>query len=191
MPDTTTTPIPDKIRLVRQEHDDTCGIACTAMIASVSYREAWERLAPPPTKAEFATAYHEREIAFLKEKGWWPSAQLLLKTVISLEQLDLIIDSDDKFRTVVESSQRVRLILAFSDGAKPDHIVIWDRDCKEVVFDPSRGVVSISKLFNDAGLQTYSGTLGMTSFCYQPGQPIQALIKSELGIVPPVASPTN
>lgn len=190
MPDRTATPIPDRIRLVRQEHGDTCGIACVAMIASVSYREAWVRLAPPPAKAEFASAYLNREMAFLKENGWWPSAQLLLNTVISLEELDSIIDSDEKFKKAVENSQRVRLVLAFSDGSKPDHSVIWDRDCKDVVFDPSCGEVPISKLFNDAGLQTYSGTLGLTAFCYQPGQPIQTLIKTEEGFVPPVASPT-
>jgi hypothetical protein len=155
------------------------------MIASVSYREAWEKLAPPPAKVEFAAAYNNREIAFLNEKGWWPSAQLLLKTVISLEGLDAIIDSEERFRKAVENSQRVRLVLAFSDGSKPDHSVIWDRDCKDVVLDPSRGEVPIPNLFNDAGLQTYSGTLGLTAFRYQPGKPIQTLIKTEKDVAPP------
>jgi hypothetical protein len=160
------------------------------MIASVSYREAWEKLAPPPAKIELAAAYHNREIAFLNEKGWWPSAQLLLKTVISLEALDAIIDSEENFKKAVENSQRVRLVLAFSDGLKPDHSVIWDRDYKDVVFDPSRGEVPISDLFSNTGLQTYSGTLGLTAFCYQPRQAIQTLIKTEEGFVPP-ADPPN
>jgi hypothetical protein len=191
MSETTATPIPDQIRLVRQEHDDACAIACMAMIVSISYREAWGRLAPPPAKAEFATAYLDREIALLNEKGWWPSAQLLLKTVISPEDLDSIIDGDDKFRKAVENSQRVLLVLAFSDGAKPDHSVVWDRDCKDVVFDPSRGEVSIAKLFNDVGLQAYSGIVGLTAFCYQPGQPVQTLIKTEEGFVPTIVSKAN
>jgi hypothetical protein len=173
-------PIPGKIRLVRQERLDDCGIACVAMIASVSYHEAWDRLAPPPVRTESASAYLERETTFLNEKGWWPSAQLLLKTAIRLEELDSIIDGEERFKNTVENSQRLRLILAFSDGTKPDHAVIWDKDCKDVVFDPSRGEVPISKLFSNAGLQTCSGTLGFTAFCYQPGQPIQALIKKEM-----------
>ena len=180
MSDMKETPVPGKIRLVLQERIDDCAIACVAMITSVSYHEVWDRLAPPPVKIEFADAYHNRERAFLQERGWWPSAQLLLETAISLEQLDSIIDSEERFKTTVENSQRLRLILAFSDGTKPDHVVIWDKDCKDVVFDPSSGEVPISKLFNDAGLQTYSGTLGFTAFCYQPGQPIQTLIKKEI-----------
>jgi hypothetical protein len=144
MSDTKTTPIPDKIRIVRQEHPYTCGIACVAMITSVSYREAWERLAPLPENTEFAAAYHVRETAFLQEKGWWPSAQLQLKTVIGLEELDIEIDRDEPFKNAVEKSQRVRLVLAFLDGTKPDHAVIWDRNHKDVVFDPVRGEVPIS-----------------------------------------------
>lgn len=191
MSDMTETPIPDAIRLVCQEHADTCGIACIAMITSVSYREACEMLAPPPSKVEFAAAFRDREIAFLKEKGWWPSAQLLLKTVISLEELDSIIDSEERFKKAVENSQRVLLVLAFLDGAKPDHSVIWDRDFKDVVFDPARGEVPISKLFDDAGPQTYSGILGVTSYCYRPKEPIQTLIKTEEGAVLPSGSPTS
>jgi hypothetical protein len=148
-------------------------------------------LGPPPSKAEFAAAFRDREIAFLKEKGWWPSAQLLLKTVISLEELDSIIESEERFKKAVENSQRVLLILAFSDGAKPDHSVVWDRDFKDVVFDPSRGEVPISELFDEAGPQTYSGTLGFTSYCYRPKELIQTLIKTEEGAVPPTDSPTN
>ena len=174
------TPIPGKIRLVRQERLDDCGIACMAMIVSVSYLEAWDRLAPPPVTEESASAYNEREMTFLNEKGWWASAQLILRTVIRFEQLDSIIDREERFKNSVENSQRLRLILTFSDGAKPDHAVIWDKDCKNLIFDPSLGEVPISELFNDAGLQTYSGILGFTAFCYRPGRPIQALIKKEM-----------
>jgi len=176
------------IRLVRQQHPDCCGIATVAMIVGVSYEEAYERLAPPPSTLESFEAYHQRETAYLTEKGWWPSAQILLKTVVSLEELDSIIDSDANIKTTVENSQRVRIVLAFADGAKPDHTVVWDRDHKDVVFDPSRGVVPMSELFKDVGLQTYSGTLGLTSFSYQPGQPIKTWVKTEEGFVPPAAS---
>ena len=126
MSDMKETPVPGKIRLVLQERIDDCAIACVAMITSVSYHEVWDRLAPPPVKIEFADAYHNRERAFLQERGLWPSAQLLLETAISLEQLDSIIDSEERFKNTVENSQRLRLILAFSDGTKPDHVVIWD-----------------------------------------------------------------
>jgi hypothetical protein len=151
------------------------------MIASVSYREAWQRLAPPPADEESAGPYHRREADFLNEKGWWPSAQLALKTVIGPEEMDAIIESEARFKEAVESSNRLRLVLAFSDGTKPDHSVVWDRNRKDVVFDPSRGVIPISELFEEAGPQTYSGTLGFTAFRYQPGQPILALIRTELG----------
>jgi hypothetical protein len=179
---------PDKIQLVRQKHSEGCGIACVAMIASVSYEEAWDKLAPPPVKPESANSYAKRELAFLWEKGWSPSAQLVLRTVINLKELDSIIDEEEGFKSSVERSQRVRLILAFADGAKPDHAVIWDRKHKDIVFDPSRGEVPISELFNDAGPQTYSGTLGFAAFCYQPGQHIQPLVKTEKeGAAPQVA----
>ncbi len=124
----------------------------------------------------------------MSEKGWWPSAQLLLKTVVSLEELDSIIDSDEQFRKAIENSQRVHIILAFADGVKPDHVVVWDRDHKDVVFDPARGVVPLAELFNAAGPQSYSGSLGLTAFCYQPGQPVRTLVKTEEGFVPPAAS---
>lgn len=189
MPDVTAAPAPEQIRLVRQRRLDDCGIATAAMIAGVSYSAAWKRLAPPPATVEHAAAYHSREIKFLNQKGWWPSAQLLLKTVVSLEEMDWIIDNEERFKQAVEKSQRARIVLAFADGTKPDHSVIWDRDHQDVVFDPSRGVVPISELFNDAGLQTYSGALGFMAFCYQPGQPIRTLIKQEEGFVPPTASP--
>jgi hypothetical protein len=151
------------------------------MIASVSYREAWQRLAPPPADELSAGSYLRRETDFLNKKGWWPSAQLALKTVVGSEELDSIIESEARFNEAVENSHRLRLVLAFSDGTKPDHAVVWDREHKNVIFDPSRGVIPTSKLFEDAGLQTYSGTLGFTAFRYQPGQPIQALIKTEFG----------
>jgi hypothetical protein len=182
-------PVPNAIKLVYQPHPDGCGIASAAMIAGISYREAWERLAPPPSNMEHAAAYNARELKLLNEIGWWASAQLVLKTVVSLEDMDCIIDSEGRFKDAVDKSQRARIVLAFSDGAKPDHSVVWDRDHGDVVFDPSRGVIPMLELFNDAELQTYSGTLGMTAFCYQPGQPIQTLIKTEEGVVVPGEPP--
>jgi hypothetical protein len=168
---------PSPIKWVYQQHSDGCGIASAAMIAGISYREAWERLAPPPANEEHTAAYTEREIHFLNEIGWWASAQLVLKTVVSLEDMDWVTDSEERFKDAVDKSQRARIVLAFADGAKPDHSVVWDRDHEDVVFDPARGVIPVSELFNDAGLQTYSGTLGFTAFCYQPGKPIQTLVK--------------
>jgi hypothetical protein len=189
MADIAANPVPNVIKFVYQQHPDACGIASAAMIAGISYGEAWEKLAPPPSKPEHIAAYNTREIKFLNEIGWWPSAQLLLKTVISLENMDSIIDSEEIFKQAVDKSRRARIFLAFADGAKPDHSVVWDRDHQDVVFDPARGVIPMSELFNDAGLQTYSGTLGLTAFCYQPGQPIQALIKTEKGFVVPGQPP--
>jgi hypothetical protein len=167
-----------KIRFVGQETPDDCAIATAAMIAGVSYREAWDRLAPPPTSD--LAGYQDRETRLLNERGWWPSAQLVLKTVVSLELMDSIIESEEKFNSAVEDSQRLLIVLAFADGAKPDHVVVWDRDHKNVVFDPSRGEIPLSQLFNDAGLQTYSGALGFTAYRYQRGgQTIQTLVKIE------------
>ncbi len=163
----------------------TAGFATAAMIVGIGYSEAWERLSPPPSREENAAAYNVREREFFNEIGWWASAQLVLKTVISLENMDEIIDSEEIFRQTVEDSWRLRIYLAFPDGAKPDHSVVWDKDQREVVFDPSRGVIPVSDLFKDAGLQTYSGTLGFTAFCYQPGKPIQTLVKVENGITIP------
>ncbi len=191
MSDTSAAPVPDEIKLVYQQHPGACGVATTAMIAGVSYVEAWGRLAPPPSNAEPIAAYHQREMRFLNEKGWWASAQLLLKTVISLDEMDSIIDSEEIFKTVVENSQRVRILLAFADGTEPDHAVVWDKDHSDVVFDPARGVVPVSKLFNHAGLQSYSGTRGFIAFRYQPGKPIQTLVKSEEGFVPPIPPPAG
>jgi hypothetical protein len=142
--------------------------------------EALNALAPPPSDSVSAEVYRDREIAFLNGRGWWPSAQLVLNSGIDLDTLDSI--SEDRFRIAVENSHRLRIVLAFADGVKPDHTVIWDRDRKEVVFDPALGVVPIAKLFDDHGSQTYSGTLGFTAYKYQPGNPIQTLIKH--GIVP-------
>jgi len=176
-------PVPHSLRLVRQQQSDDCGIATAAMIVGISYREAWHLLSPPPASIEHFEAYTKREIKLFTEIGWWPSAQLVLKTVVSLEDMDWIIESEEKFKDAVEKSQRARIVLAFADGTKPDHSVVWDRDHGDVVFDPSRGVIPFSDLFNDCGLQTYSGTLGMTAFCYHPGHPIQTLIKKEEGVM--------
>jgi hypothetical protein len=190
MPDIPKVPVLNPIKLVRQQQSDDCGIATAAMIVGLSYREAWRLLSPPPASPEHAAAYTEREIKLFNEIGWWASAQLVLKTVVSLEDMDWVINGEERFKDAFDKSQRARIVLAFADGAKPDHSVVWDRDHGEVVFDPSRGVIQMSELFNDAGLQSYSGTLGMTAFCYQPGQPIQTLIKTEESVVvagePPV-----
>jgi hypothetical protein len=189
MQETTGIPLSNGIKLELQEHADTCGIACVAMIVSVSYQEACASLAPPPSRPEFASAYNQRELAFLNAKGWWASAQLALKTAVNLDQLDSIIDREERFKRAVEGSQRLRLVLVFSDGSKPDHSVVWDKDHPDQIFDPSRGQVAISTLFEDVGPQSYSGTVGFTAFCYQPGQPIQTLIKTEVGFESPVPSP--
>jgi hypothetical protein len=125
----------------------------------------------------------------LNAKGWWASAQLALTTAVDLAQLDAMIDLEERFKVAVEASQRLRLVLAFSDGTKPDHSVVWDKDYPELIFDPSRGQLPIAALFEDVGPQSYSGTLGFTAFCYQPGQPIQALIKTEVGFESSVPSP--
>lgn len=172
-------PIPDGIKLVLQEHGDTCGIACIAVIVSICYEEACTRLAPPPSNLESACAYSLRETAFLNSKGWWASAQLALKTAVTLTDLDAIIESEEPFKKAVEGSHRLRLILSFSDGSKPDHSVVWDKTHSDKIFDPSRGLIQISTLFDDVGPQSYSGSLGFTAFRYSPRQPVQALIKTE------------
>lgn len=175
-----------KLRLVFQGSEDTCGIACAAMVTGASYVEALRRLSPPPVSVDLAAAYGKRERAFLNEKGWWESAQLLLKNAVGIPELDGYIESEEAFLKTVESSQRLRLILTFADGSKPDHSVVWDRDFKDVVLDPARGILSTSKLFEHVGPQTYSGILGFTSFCYQPGNPIQTRLKWEEGVeIPP------
>ena len=170
---------PPPMVLVQQMNTNDCGIASAAMIVSATYVEAWAKLAPPPEDEESLHGYHQRETEFFNEQGWWPSAQLVLKTVVDLEKLDSIIDDEEKFKDAVEQSQRVRLVMAFADGAKPDHVVVFDREQSDVVFDPSRGRVAISVLLDDAGLQTYSGFLGLTAFRYRPAQPIETLIKTE------------
>ena len=155
------------------------------MVAGVTYEEAWSRLAPPPSTPATTVAYHQRETQFLNEKGWYASSQVALNTIVLLGDLLHVIKNDANVSQAFEKAQRVRLVLAFADGAKPDHSVVWDSSNEEVVYDPSRGIVPLSELFNDSGLQSYSGTLGMTSFSYQPGEPIQAWIITEEGFVPP------
>ena len=56
---------------------------------------------------------------------------------------------------------------------------------ENVVFDPARGVIPISELFADVGFQSYSGTLGIMSYSFQPGQPTEAWIITEEGFIPP------
>jgi hypothetical protein len=174
-----------EITLVRQRSVLDCGIATAAMIAGATYDEAWSRLAPPPASPSTAAAYNQRETQFLNEKGWWASVQVALHTVVPLDDLMSVIRNDTNVRQAFERAQRVRLVLAFADGAKPDHTVVWDSGNEDVVYDPSRGIIRVSEIFNNAGLQSYGGTLGMTSFSYQPGQPILAWIITEEGFVPP------
>jgi hypothetical protein len=178
---------PSDIRLVRQRNELDCGIATAAMIAGVTFDEAWRALAPSPATAATYIAYHERETRFLNEKGWWAASQIVLKTVIDLGHLRHLINEDANIKEAFDKSKRVRLVVAFADGAKPDHTVVLDEDHEELVYDPARGVFPIDDLFNPFGPQTYSGTLGMTSFVYQPGQPIQTWTKTEHGYVPPSA----
>jgi hypothetical protein len=66
--------------------------------------------------------------------------------VIALEQLDSEIENNIPFKIAVEGSQRILFVLAFADGSEPDRSVIWDRDFKDVVFDPGRGIVPVSDL---------------------------------------------
>ena len=136
---------------------------------------------------ESAVNYNAREQAFLNERGWWTTSQFLLRTVINLGELKSEIERDSNVAKAVESAQRCRLILAFSDGTKPDHSVVWDRSNEDVVFDPARGVIPIPELFADVGLQSYSGTLGIMSYSFQPGQPTEAWIATEKGFEPPTA----
>src|SRR5580700_1756105 len=113
----------EPIRLVRQEHPEGCGIATAAMIAGTSYQKAFEKIGVLPT--ESAGNYNAREKEFLNERGWWTTSQVLLQTVVSLDELKSIIRRDSNVAKAVETAQRCRLILAFSDGTKPDHSVIW------------------------------------------------------------------
>jgi hypothetical protein len=96
-----------------------------------------------------------------------------------LDTLNALIERDVKMSKAVENSQRMRIMLAFSDGKKPDHSVIWDKDNEKVVYDPALGVVPISQLFKLSGEQSYAGTVGFMSFTFQPGSPIQTLISQE------------
>ena len=153
------------------------------MIADASYRETFEKIGILPTAS--AVNFNAREKEFLNERGWWTTSQVLLKTVISLEELRSVIQRDSKVAKAVENARRCRLILAFSDGTKPDHSVVSDQSDENVVFDPARGVIPISELFADVGLQSYSGTLGIMSYSFQPGQPTEAWIITEEGFIPP------
>ena len=173
---------PETIRLVKQEHRDTCGIACAAMIVGASYREALAHLSPPPSMPSLLEAYGEREERFFQERGWWASAQLLLKTLVDLDTVDAIIEEEKAFREAVEGSQRIRLVVVLPDGTKPDHVVIWDKDLQDRIYDPAVGVVPTSTLFDTVNPYGYKGSIGFTAFCFSPGKPIKTLIKTELGV---------
>jgi SEC-C motif len=142
------TPLPvyEPIKLVRQEDIDGCAIATAAMVAGTSYRETLEKIGIMPTSEESAAIYMSREGKFFNDRGWWVSAQLVLKTTVDLDTLDALIERDVKMSKAVKNSQRLRIFLAFSDGKKPDHSVIWDKDNKDVVYDPTLGVVPISHI---------------------------------------------
>jgi len=167
------------IKLVRQEDDDGCSIATAAMVAGTSYRETLAAIGTLSTSEESAVIYMAREGKFLNDRGWWVSAQLVLKTVVDLETLHALIERDAKMSEAVKNSPRLRIFLAFPDGKKPDHSVIWDKDNKDVVFDPALGVLPTEQLFKLSGEQRYSGALGFMSFTFSPGMPIQTLIAQE------------
>jgi hypothetical protein len=169
----------EPIRFVRQEHADGCSIATAAMVVGASYQETLAAIGIMSTSDESAAIYMPREGKFLNDRGWWVSGQLVLKTVVDLDTLDALIDRDAKMSEAVKNSQRLRIFLAFSDGEKPDHSVIWDKDNKDVVYDPGLGVIPVSQLFNLSGEQSYAGALGFMSFTFSPGKPIQTLISQE------------
>lgn len=172
---------PSKIQVVLQRGQYDCGIATAAMIAGATYGEAWNALAPPPVTPATAVDYNDRETRFLNDRGWWASSEVVLTTVSTLEDLRCVIWRDVNLKKALDECQRVRLVVAFADGAKPDHTVVLDDDNDDLVFDPARGIFAEADLFKPFGLQSYSGTLGMTSYCYQPGQPIKAWISIEEG----------
>jgi hypothetical protein len=168
------------IKLVLQEHADGCSIATAAMVAGTSYRESLAAIDIMSTSEESAAIYMPREGKFFNDRGWWVSAQLVLKTIVDLDTLDALIDRDAKISEAVKNSNRLRIFLGFRDGKKPDHSVIWDKDNKDVVYDPVLGVVPISQLLKLSGEQSYSGALGFMSFTFSPGSPIQTLISQEM-----------
>ncbi len=170
----------EPIKLVRQEHTNGCAIATAAMVVGASYRETLESIGIIPISEESAAIYITREGKFLNERGWWVSGQLVLKTTVGLDTLDALIERDAKMSKAVKDSHRMRIMLAFSDGKKPDHSVIWDKDNEKCVYDPALGVVSISQLLKFNGEQSYAGTVGFMSFTFQPCRPIQTLISQEI-----------
>jgi hypothetical protein len=173
-------PVYEPIKLVRQEHVDGCAIATAAMVAGISYRETLAAIGARPTSDESAAIYLTREGKFFNDRGWWVSAQLVLKTTVDLDALDALVERDVKMSKAVKNAQRLRVFLAFSDGKKPDHSVIWDKDNENVVYDPALGVIPISQLLRLPGEQSYAGTLGFMSFTFQPEKPIQTLISQEM-----------
>lgn len=173
-------PMYQPIRLVHQEHPDGCSIATAAMVAGTSYQETLAAIGSLSISEESAAIYMPREGKFLNDRGWWVSAQLVLKTVVDLDELDALIDRDAKISEAVKNSHRLRIFLAFPDGKKPDHSVIWDKDNKDVVYDPALGVVPISQILKLSGEQRYAGALGFMSFTFSPGKTIPTLISQEL-----------
>jgi len=150
------------------------------MVAGTSYRETLAAIGIMSTSEESAAIYMSREGKFFNDRGWWVSAQLVLKTIVDLDTLDAFIERDAKISEAVKNSHRLRIVLAFRDGKKPDHSVIWDKDSKDVVYDPVLGVVPISQLLKLSGEQSYLGALGFMSFTFSPGTPIQTLVSQEM-----------
>jgi hypothetical protein len=121
---------PSKIQLVRQRSPLDCGIATAAMIAGVTYEEAWKALAPPPGTPATYIAYHERETRFLNEIGWWAASQIVLTTVIGLGHLRHLIDEDANIKSAFEQSQRMRLVVEFSRVRPGGHPMFVGRFCR-------------------------------------------------------------
>jgi hypothetical protein len=169
----------EPIKFVRQEHVDGCSIATAAMVVGASYRETLAAIGIMSTSEESAAIYMPREGKFLNDRGWWVSGQLVLKTVVDLDTLDALIERDAKMSEAVKNSHRLRIFLAFSDGGKPDHSVIWDKDNKDLVYDPGLGVIPVSQLFKLSGEQSYAGALGFMSFTFSPGKAVPTLISQE------------
>ncbi len=82
---------PNKMRLVPQVDTNGCGIACVAMIMSVSYAEVWRQLAPVPTNEVGLEAFGVREREFLNRSGWWQTAQLISHVETDLNTIDFAI----------------------------------------------------------------------------------------------------
>ena len=102
--------------------------------------------------------------------------------MVDLNTVDAIIEEEEAFSEAVKGSQRIRLVVVLPDGIKPDHVVIWDKEHQDSIYDPAVGVVQTSTLFNTVNPDGYIGTIGFTAFCFSPRKPVKTLIKTEVGI---------